>query len=86
MIIIWIFILETELISLSVSAIKSLDQLNDQIVQFIFSPKVTDLDLENDLSAEDRQALHNSMTLMRKLLLDAQAKFRKMVGVFKIAM
>ena len=50
------------------SAIKSLDLLNEQIVQFIFSPKATEIDFDNDLSAKDKEALQTSMALMRQLL------------------
>ncbi len=50
------------------SAIKSLDLLNEQIVQFIFSPKATEIDFDNDLSAKDKEALQASMALMRQLL------------------
>ena len=49
-------------------AIKSLDTLNDQIVQYLFSPKATEIDFENDLSAKDKEALQSSMALMRQLL------------------
>ncbi|XP_042210900.1 kazrin-like isoform X5 [Homarus americanus] len=58
-------------------AIQSLDSLNDQIVEFIFSG--TDFDDENGSSPKQREALKSSMALMRRLLVDAQTKFRKMV-------
>ena len=50
------------------AAIKSLDTLNDQIVQYLFSPKATEIDFDNDLSAKDKEALQSSMALMRQLL------------------
>ncbi|XP_078695886.1 kazrin-like isoform X15 [Branchiostoma floridae x Branchiostoma belcheri] len=62
------------------SAIQSLDTLNDQIVQFIFTPKSSECDGEGDaMSPKERDTLKASMALMRRLLVDAQAKFRKMV-------
>ncbi|CAH1240176.1 KAZN [Branchiostoma lanceolatum] len=61
-------------------AIQSLDTLNDQIVQFIFTPKSSECDGEGDaMSPKERDTLKASMALMRRLLVDAQAKFRKMV-------
>ncbi|KAG1658781.1 Kazrin [Nymphon striatum] len=78
-----------------VKSIQSLDTLNDQIVQFIFNPKSCQIDLDsenydesialngtngtNPQSKQQREALKSSMALMRRLLVDAQAKFRKMV-------
>lgn len=59
-------------------AIKSLDNLNDQIIQCIFSPKAIELS-DNDLTPKDREKLKGSMALMRKLLTEAQLKFKKMV-------
>ena len=50
------------------AAIKSLDTLNDQIVQYLFAPKASEIDFENELSAKDREALQSSLTLMRQLL------------------
>lgn len=61
------------------SAIQSLDCLNDQIVQFIFNPVHNDAGDEKDLGPKEQETLHSSMVLIRKLLQDAQAKFRKMV-------
>ncbi|KAK8726117.1 hypothetical protein OTU49_010380, partial [Cherax quadricarinatus] len=58
-------------------AIQSLDSLNDQIVEFIFSG--SDFDDHNGGSPKQREALKSSMALMRRLLVDAQSKFRKMV-------
>ena len=58
-------------------AIKSLDKLNDHIVQFIFSPAGSSSDL--DLSACNQQTLRSSMILLRKLLQDSQDRFRTMV-------
>lgn len=63
-------------------AIQSLDSLNDQIVQYIFAPKACDFDVDADddcMQPKQREALKSSMALMRRLLMDAQAKFRKMV-------
>lgn len=78
-----------------IAAIQSLDTLNDQIVQFIFNPKACQIELDsenyddaialnctngtNPQSKQQREALKSSMALMRRLLVDAQAKFRKMV-------
>lgn len=74
-----------------IAAIQSLDSLNDQIVQFIFSPNsyepVTSSVRSQDTICHDtaagwnqqRDNLKSSMALMRRLLLDAQAKFRKMM-------
>lgn len=61
------------------SAIQSLDCLNDQIVQFIFNPIQNDAGDEKDLEPKEQETLHSSMVLIRKLLQDAQAKFRNMV-------
>ncbi|XP_069995612.1 uncharacterized protein, partial [Penaeus vannamei] len=58
-------------------SIQSLDTLNDQIVEFIFSG--TELDDSHGGSPKQREALKASMSLMRRLLVDAQSKFRKMV-------
>ncbi|XP_052284093.1 kazrin-like isoform X3 [Dreissena polymorpha] len=64
-----------------VRAIQSLDSLNDQIVQFIFSSVRHDNHCsdEKDLGPNEQQTLHSSMVLIRKLLQDAQSKFRTMV-------
>ncbi|XP_071945553.1 kazrin-like isoform X1 [Antedon mediterranea] len=59
-------------------AIQSLDTLNDQIVQFILSPKSS----ENDTSIShppERDSLKSNLALMRRLLVDAQSKFRKVM-------
>jgi hypothetical protein len=45
----------------------------------LFTPKASDIDFDHDLSTKDRESMRNSMLLMRRLLLDAQGKFRKMV-------
>lgn len=60
-------------------AIQSLDSLNDQIVQYIFTPKDVTLDLDRELSSHEQETLRSSMLLIRRLLMDAQGKFRKMV-------
>ncbi|XP_076320607.1 kazrin-like isoform X5 [Tachypleus tridentatus] len=74
-------------------AIQSLDSLNDQIVQFIFTPKSTEFDVCSDSyndpqtavrCQQQREALKSSMALMRRLLVDAQAKFRKMMEDNKV--
>lgn len=62
-----------------VKAIQSLDSLNDQIVQYIFTPKDVTLDLDRELSSHEQETLRSSMLLIRRLLMDAQGKFRKMV-------
>ncbi|KAK7471431.1 hypothetical protein BaRGS_00035919, partial [Batillaria attramentaria] len=89
--------------------IKSLDSLNDQIVQYIFGQSLAggnphgnaapgDLDLDplsqgregdspasgpgsssSNLSPREQDGLQSSMVLIRRLLQDAQGKFRKMV-------
>ncbi|XP_053379298.1 kazrin-like isoform X2 [Mercenaria mercenaria] len=64
------------------TAIQSLDSLNDQIVQFIFHGDVRhddDVEHDKDLGPKEQETLHTSMVLIRRLLHDAQAKFRKMV-------
>ncbi|CAI9737004.1 kazrin-like isoform X2 [Octopus vulgaris] len=62
-----------------VKAIQSLDSLNDQIVQYIFLPRDVTLDLDRELSSQEHETLRSSMLLIRRLLMDAQSKFRKMV-------
>ncbi|GAB1605453.1 kazrin-like isoform X2 [Argonauta hians] len=62
-----------------VKAIQSLDSLNDQIVQYIFLPQDITLDLDRELSSQEHETLRSSMLLIRRLLMDAQGKFRKMV-------
>ncbi|CAH1240171.1 KAZN [Branchiostoma lanceolatum] len=70
----------TAMVRVLEEAIQSLDTLNDQIVQFIFTPKSSECDGEGDaMSPKERDTLKASMALMRRLLVDAQAKFRKMV-------
>ena len=59
------------------TAIKSLDSLNDQLIQFIFTPKSPEHDSEHDLAPRDREKLKSSMAIMRRLLVEAQTKFRK---------
>ncbi|XP_013382759.1 kazrin isoform X1 [Lingula anatina] len=65
--------------AIGLAAIQSLDTLNGQIVQFLFTPKDPDLDIDQELTPRQCQALKTSMNLMRRLLEDAQGKFRKMV-------
>ncbi|XP_070561989.1 kazrin-like isoform X2 [Ptychodera flava] len=66
-----------------VEAIQSLDSLNDQIVQYIFTPRCATIpcdDSDDDqLQPRDRESLKTNLSLMRRLLVDAQTKFRKMV-------
>lgn len=60
-----------------IAAIQSLDCLNDQIVQYIVSsqsPSTKDGDFP-----VPNESVHSSMVLIRRLLLDAQSRFRKMV-------
>ncbi|XP_060597921.1 kazrin-like [Ruditapes philippinarum] len=66
------------------TAIQSLDTLNDQIVQFIFhggdvSTSREHIENDKDLGPKEQETLHSSMVLIRRLLNDAQAKFRTMV-------
>lgn len=62
------------------TAIQSLDSLNDQIVQYIFNPlHHGDIEIEKELEPKEQETLKSSMGLIRRLLQDAQAKFRKMV-------
>ncbi|XP_041377484.1 kazrin-like isoform X2 [Gigantopelta aegis] len=65
--------------TIALTAIQSLDCLNDQIVQYVFAQNNIDINLEKDLSPKEQDTLRSSMVLIRRLLLDAQAKFRKMV-------
>ncbi|XP_071840907.1 kazrin-like isoform X3 [Apostichopus japonicus] len=67
-----------------VFSIQSLDTLNDQIVQFIFTPKSSEcdnngVDESETLPGPERDTLKSSLSLMRRLLVDAQIKFRRMV-------
>ncbi|XP_076365473.1 kazrin-like isoform X1 [Tachypleus tridentatus] len=71
-----------------VTAIQSLDSLNNEIVQFIFKSKSAEFDVDSnpydDSPAtarwqQQREALKSSVALMRRLLVEAQAKFRKMM-------
>jgi len=48
-------------------------------VQFIFNPIQNDAGDEKDLGPKEQETLHSSMVLIRKLLNDAQSKFRNMV-------
>ncbi|KAI8795496.1 kazrin isoform X2 [Biomphalaria glabrata] len=57
------------------TAIQSLDCLNDQIVQYIVSAQCQGA---KDGRASD-ESVQSSMVLIRRLLLDAQVRFRKMV-------
>lgn len=61
------------------TAIQSLDSLNDQIVEYIFRPKNGENTVEQDLLPKHQDTLKSSMVLIRRLLHDAQSKFRKMV-------
>ncbi|XP_039250184.2 kazrin-like isoform X3 [Styela clava] len=72
------------------TALQSLDSLNEQILQFIFSSSLNNAgtgsvsglisSFDSDaLLPKQRDALTASLTLMRRLLMDAQTKFKKMV-------
>ena len=56
-----------------------MDSLNDQIVEYIFQPRNGEISFEPDLSPKHQDTLKSSMILIRRLLHDAQSKFRKMV-------
>ncbi|CAG7816091.1 unnamed protein product [Allacma fusca] len=62
-------------------AIQSLDLLNEQIISYVFSPDAEAIhkDLDKNGGAKYSEAFKVSLALMRRLLLDAQGKFRKMV-------
>eukprot|EP00057_Strongylocentrotus_purpuratus_P023674 XP_011678148.1 PREDICTED: kazrin isoform X1 [Strongylocentrotus purpuratus] len=70
--------------SVLLPAIQSLDSLNDQIVQFIFTPKSAECDVSGAGTGEslkplERDSLKSNLALMRRLLVDAQAKFHRMM-------
>ncbi|XP_071494307.1 kazrin-like [Diadema antillarum] len=70
--------------SVLLPAIQSLDSLNDQIVQFIFTPKSAECDVSgggggDNLKPLERDSLKSNLALMRRLLVDAQAKFHRMM-------
>ncbi|XP_041479895.1 kazrin-like isoform X4 [Lytechinus variegatus] len=70
--------------SVLLPAIQSLDSLNDQIVQFIFTPKSAECDVSgagtgDSLKPLERDSLKSNLALMRRLLVDAQAKFHRMM-------
>lgn len=48
-------------------------------MQYIFKSSDGDLDLDKDLSLKEKDTIKSSMVLIRRLLLDAQTKFRIMV-------
>ncbi|XP_023697308.1 kazrin-A isoform X6 [Paramormyrops kingsleyae] len=61
------------------SAVQSLNSLNDQIAHFMVNgPKALDNEDDAFLPSE-KETLKKSMTLMRHLLMDAQAKILKMM-------
>ncbi|XP_041129281.1 kazrin-like isoform X2 [Polyodon spathula] len=61
------------------AAVQSLNTLNDQIAHFMVNrPKALDDDDDTFLPSE-KETLKKSMTLMRQLLMDAQAKILKMM-------
>lgn len=75
-----------------VSALQSLDSLNEQILQFIFSTSLASSQsrygnsknipikqaFEDDLLLpQQRDALRASLTLMRRLLMDAQVIYNR---------
>ncbi|XP_072035835.1 kazrin-like isoform X2 [Amphiura filiformis] len=59
------------------SALQSLDSLNDQIVQVMLTPKSIECQVSHQ--ARERDGLKSSLGLMRRLLLDAQTKYRRVV-------
>ena len=63
------------------AAIQSLDCLNEQIIQYIFAPAKGDNshNIDNALLPNEQETLKSSVVLIRRLLNDAQGKFRKMV-------
>ncbi|XP_038061602.1 kazrin-like [Patiria miniata] len=65
------------------TAIESLDFLNDQIVQFMFTPKSSECDVSSPVSESvqlpARDSLKANLALMRRLLIDAQMKYRQVV-------
>ncbi|CAL1299326.1 unnamed protein product [Larinioides sclopetarius] len=63
------------------TAIQSLDSLNQEIVQ-VFLSSQSDGNLSEDpvIAARWSHQCHYSMVLMRRLLIDAQGKFRKMMS------
>ncbi|CAH1775040.1 unnamed protein product, partial [Owenia fusiformis] len=61
------------------SAIQSLDNLNEQVVQYSEPESSLNANLEFGLSDDQKDNLKSSLALMRHLLLDAQRKFRNMV-------
>ena len=65
------------------SAIESLDSLNDQIVQFICTPKSSECDVSSPVcetaDVPARDSLKSNLALMRRLLIDAQIKYRRVV-------
>nr|XP_006008553.2 PREDICTED: kazrin isoform X1 [Latimeria chalumnae] len=60
-------------------AVQSLDTLNDQIAHFMVTKSYTLDEHEDTLVPSGKETLKKSMTLMRHLLLDAQAKIFKMM-------
>nr|CAD7204064.1 unnamed protein product [Timema douglasi] len=64
------------------SAIETLDSLNERIATSLTSPpEFSSVEQQDgdELVSRQQQAVHSSMALMRRLLVDAQAKFRRMV-------
>ncbi|XP_071805431.1 kazrin-like [Asterias amurensis] len=65
------------------TAIESLDSLNDQIVQFICTPKSSECDVSSPVcetaDVPARDSLKSNLALMRRLLIDAQIKYRRVV-------
>ncbi|KAK1157270.1 kazrin isoform X2 [Acipenser oxyrinchus oxyrinchus] len=61
------------------AAVQSLNTLNDQIAHFMVNgPKALD-DEDGTFLPSEKETLKKSMTLMRQLLMDAQAKILKMM-------
>lgn len=66
------------------ATVQSLNSLNDQIASFmVTSPKPMEQEQEEQeeepITPPEKQTMHKSMTLMRHLLVDAQAKIVKMM-------
>ncbi|XP_041130357.1 kazrin-like isoform X8 [Polyodon spathula] len=61
------------------AAVQSLNTLSDQIAHFMINrPKALD-DVDDTFLPSEKETLKKSMTLMRQLLMDAQAKILKMM-------
>ncbi|XP_077571577.1 kazrin-A [Stigmatopora nigra] len=61
------------------ATVQSLNSLNDQIASFIVTPPKSREQEEHTYCPPEKETLQKSMTLMRHLLVDAQAKIVKMM-------